>query len=343
MKKITTLLIVLFLTVTASAQQIGDGYAPMTNDFGGLLKSGVFGGVNHTGGVPDLSYYGHQHLFVVRHENSNNNHQLQIASSFAENDRLFFRKIVGDLTPKNPIWIELATRGTNTFVGNQIIKGTLENYVEVPLNSGTGSYQLINESSGSVISNTVYNRVWLYRDATSDNWWTTRLHDGISIDVSFKTPHVDTRTWWERDPNDNIQSWGNGVDTYLTIDKGNIGIGITNPNNKLDVKGTIHSQEVKVDMKDWSDFVFKKEYNLPTLAEVEKHINEKGHLENIPNEEEVLKNGINLGEMNARLLQKIEELTLYMIDQNKNIQSLIEENKKQNEEIIALKKNTLSK
>ncbi|MDP5202037.1 hypothetical protein [Flavobacterium sp. DG2-3] len=102
---------------------------------------------------------------------------------------------------------------------------------------------------------------------------------------------------------------------------GNVGIGTINPTNKLDVNGTIHSKEVKVDMTGWSDFVFKKEYNLPTLEEVEKHIVENGHLENIPNEEEVLKNGINLGEMNSKLLQKIEELTLYMIEMKKeNIQ-----------------------
>jgi hypothetical protein len=106
---------------------------------------------------------------------------------------------------------------------------------------------------------------------------------------------------------------------FTIMDNGNVGIGITYPKNKLDVSGIIHSQEVKVDMDNWSDFVFKKEYVLPTLEEVEKHITEKGHLENIPNEEEVLKNGINLGEMNAKLLQKIEEMTLYIIEQNKQI------------------------
>ncbi|WDF59575.1 hypothetical protein PQ462_23040 [Flavobacterium sp. KACC 22758] len=103
---------------------------------------------------------------------------------------------------------------------------------------------------------------------------------------------------------------------------GNVGIGITNPKNELDVNGTIHSKEVKVDMNGWSDFVFKKEYNLPTLTEVEKHITEKGHLENIPSEEEVLKKGINLGDMNAKLLQKIEELTLYLLKQDKSIEDL---------------------
>ncbi|MFH6966175.1 hypothetical protein [Flavobacterium sp. FlaQc-28] len=119
---------------------------------------------------------------------------------------------------------------------------------------------------------------------------------------------------------------------------GNVGIGELNPKNKLDVNGTIHSKEVKVDMNGWSDFVFKKEYNLPTLEQVEKHIKEKGHLENIPSEKEVLKNGISLGEMNAKLLRKIEEMTLYMIDFKKEMNELKIKNKIQEEEIKKLKK-----
>jgi len=119
---------------------------------------------------------------------------------------------------------------------------------------------------------------------------------------------------------------------------GNVGIGMINPTNKLDVNGTIHSKEVKVDMNGWSDFVFTKEYNLPTLEQVEKHIIEKGHLENIPSEKEVLKDGINLGEMNAKLLQKIEEMTLYMIDFKKEMNELKIKNKIQEEEIKKLKR-----
>lgn len=64
----------------------------------------------------------------------------------------------------------------------------------------------------------------------------------------------------------------------------------------------------------WSDFVFNDDYDLPTLQEVEKHIREKGHLKNIPSAKEVEENGIQLGEMNAKLLPKIEELTLYILD-----------------------------
>lgn len=78
--------------------------------------------------------------------------------------------------------------------------------------------------------------------------------------------------------------------------------------------GHEHLQSVGlINMNGWSDFVFKKEYNLPTLEEVEKHIAGKGYLPNIPSEEEVLKDGIYLGEMNSKLLQKIEEMTLYII------------------------------
>ncbi|WP_264536602.1 hypothetical protein [Flavobacterium sp. N1736] len=141
-----------------------------------------------------------------------------------------------------------------------------------------------------------------------------------------------------------LGNWQNNG-TSVTYNTGNVGIGVASPNNKLDVKGTIHSQEVKVDANGWSDFVFKKEYDLPTLEEVEKHINKKGHLENIPSEKEVLENGINLGEMNAKLLQKIEELTLYVIDINKKVTNLESNNSKLTEEnkILTGKIKTLEK
>ncbi len=124
------------------------------------------------------------------------------------------------------------------------------------------------------------------------------------------------------DMNGNIVFGTYGVERMRIDRNGYIGIGIANPDSKLAVNGTIHSKEVKVDMIGWSDFVFKKEYNLPTLEEVEKHIAKKGHLENIPSEKEVSENGINLGEMNAKLLQKIEELTLYLIEMKKENESL---------------------
>ena len=111
--------------------------------------------------------------------------------------------------------------------------------------------------------------------------------------------------------------------TRLTIGKnGNTGIGTTDTKGfRLGVKGKIAAEEVKVAIyNNWSDFVFENEYNLPSLKEVEKHINEKGHLKDIPSASEVAKNGIFLGDMNAKLLQKIEELTLYTIQQQKELE-----------------------
>lgn len=94
-----------------------------------------------------------------------------------------------------------------------------------------------------------------------------------------------------------------------------IGIGTSNPGSyKLAVNGNIRAKEIKVETG-WADYVFKKDYDLPTLEEVEKHIQEKGHLINIPSAKEVEENGIHLGEMNKLLLEKIEELTLYTLQQ----------------------------
>ncbi len=101
---------------------------------------------------------------------------------------------------------------------------------------------------------------------------------------------------------------------------GNMGIGTSNPGTyRLAVKGKIRAEEIKVETG-WADYVFKEDYILPTLEEVEKHITEKGHLINIPSAEEVVANGIQLGEMNKLLLEKIEELTLYTLEQEKKLQ-----------------------
>ncbi len=122
---------------------------------------------------------------------------------------------------------------------------------------------------------------------------------------------------------------------------GNVGIGtLSTGSHRLAVEGSIGAREVKVEASGWSDFVFYDDYKLPTLKEVENHIKEKGHLKNIPSAKEVEENGVYLGEMDAKLLQKIEELTLYTIQQEKEIRELkkkIAENKKQQKEIDKLK------
>ena len=108
---------------------------------------------------------------------------------------------------------------------------------------------------------------------------------------------------------------------------GNVGIGTMNPTSKLTVAGNINSREVKVTVDAGADFVFEKNYNLPSLDAVDKYITENKHLPEIASAEEMKKEGINLSEMNIKLLQKIEELTLYMIEMKKDIALLKKENK----------------
>ncbi|WP_421898629.1 hypothetical protein [Marinoscillum sp.] len=94
----------------------------------------------------------------------------------------------------------------------------------------------------------------------------------------------------------------------------------------LAVEGTIGAREIKVETTTWYDSVFESDYDLAPLQEVENYIKTYKHLSEIPKESEVLENGIYLGEMNAKLLKKIEELTLYVIEINKQVQELKAEN-----------------
>lgn len=125
----------------------------------------------------------------------------------------------------------------------------------------------------------------------------------------------------------------------LYFNLGNIGIGTSNPLYKLSVKGTIGCGELKVEIvSGWADYVFNSNYKLRSIKEVEDFINTNKHLPEIPSEKEVNENGISVGEMNAKLLMKIEELTLYLIDQQKQIDELKQQNRSMLKEIDTIKK-----
>jgi hypothetical protein len=130
------------------------------------------------------------------------------------------------------------------------------------------------------------------------------------------------------------------------LSSGNIGIGTTTPKAQLDVNqnvaigldlttvypvgyklavgGNIIAEKVKVRKQSagWPDFVFKKDYKLMTLPEIEAFVNKNSHLPEIPSASEIEKDGQDLGEMNRLLLKKVEELTLYIINQDKEITKL---------------------
>ena len=99
---------------------------------------------------------------------------------------------------------------------------------------------------------------------------------------------------------------------------------ITNADYQLIVKRGIRTEKVRVDIasvKNWADYVFEDDYKLMSLKELDQYIKANGHLPNIPTSEEVVKDGVDLGEMNSKLLEKVEELTLHTIDLNKKNES----------------------
>ncbi|WP_421876497.1 hypothetical protein [Marinoscillum sp.] len=104
-----------------------------------------------------------------------------------------------------------------------------------------------------------------------------------------------------------------GNELKMTINKTGVGIGINQPSESLEVNGTIRSKEVKVEASPWPDYVFSEGYDLMSLAEISDYIAENQHLPGMPSAKQVAKEGVALGEMNAKLLEKVEELTLYVI------------------------------
>ncbi|MNQ88396.1 hypothetical protein D3C85_1036560 [compost metagenome] len=124
------------------------------------------------------------------------------------------------------------------------------------------------------------------------------------------------------------------IKSYTTTGFGYVGIGTAIPDEKLTVKGKIHTQEVRVDMLGAlvPDYVFAEDYKLKSLQEVEDYIKENKHLPEIPSAKEIEKNGLMLAEMNMNLLKKMEEMTLYMIEMKK-------ENNEMKKDIQKLKQN----
>jgi hypothetical protein len=126
---------------------------------------------------------------------------------------------------------------------------------------------------------------------------------------------------WESYPYLAFSTFGSEV---MRLKGGNVGIGTASPQYKLAVNGVIGAKDVIVTNAGWPDYVFKPEYKLRPLKDVEEFIREKGHLPEIPSEAEVTASGVSVGQMQAKLLEKIEELTLHLIRQEKENQEMRE-------------------
>ncbi|MEO5789228.1 fibronectin type III domain-containing protein [Gelidibacter sp.] len=191
----------------------------------------------------------------------------------------------------------------------------LRNGTSVGTTTGATNFNVTGLTQGTAYSFTVTARDAAGNVSPSSNTVnvTTTGSAGI-IDYTSENSNLITVDWKARD---------------LFADR-NVGIGTVDTHGyRLAVAGKMVAEEVNVKLKvNWPDYVFEEDYILPSLKEVEKHILQKGYLLNMPSAQEVAKEGIDIGKMNAKLLRKIEELTLYAIDQEKKIQRLEQENKR---------------
>jgi hypothetical protein len=119
----------------------------------------------------------------------------------------------------------------------------------------------------------------------------------------------------------------NNIARMTFLSDGTVGIGTNDPKgNALAVNGTGIFTKVKVKpINSWPDYVFKKDFHLPGLPELERYVHEHLHLPGIASEQEVNASGVDIGEQQAALLKKVEELTLYLIEQNKKVEVLQKE------------------
>ncbi|GAA3773391.1 hypothetical protein [Flavobacterium ginsengiterrae] len=264
-----------------------------------------------------------------------NRYDCQISADYGVNggNSISFRTRNGDVNNGVGVWNswnELATRGVNNFVGNQIISGnvgigTLNPNSRLDLGPGYGikgaKLLIYNDDTTSELSGT---KCGFYMDNFGYN--------NLNLVFPEAASHAGLFTISAKNTSDVV------LKPYFSITglTGNVGIGTTKPDSKLTVAGNIHAREVKVTVNAGAvpDYVFADDYKLKTLNEVEVYIKENKHLPEIPSAKEIEKNGLMMAEMNMNLLKKIEELTLYIIQIKKQNEK---DNMKQNEEIENLK------
>ncbi|WP_185153987.1 pyocin knob domain-containing protein [Dysgonomonas sp. ZJ709] len=215
--------------------------------------------------------------------------------------------------------------------GEQTIKGTLKVENGITLKNDAQNSAAYEAYGGGIIfgegSNGNGDGIYMARYNIKQDMSELRINIGDDNNDKF----IVGRKFWD-------QTSFTPMLVVKTAGEGLVGIGgIYEPRSALDVKGEIkadkltvagdiNARQVKIEINAGADFVFQPDYNLKPLSEVEQFVKTNKHLPEIPSERQMIEEGVNVTDMQIKLLQKIEELTLYMIEQNKQIKELKEEN-----------------
>lgn len=208
-------------------------------------------------------------------------------------------------------WISksyLTTTDASNYLSFDYNNGTTTNHLVRLSGSGNVGIGTTNPSSLLHVSGVDNNGTLAPLKITDETYAQNMLIDGNEIDTDFPMYL-------------NYNSDKNVILVAKTGGTGNVGIGTNSPNNKLDVKGIARAYEVIVE-SGWADYVFDEKYELPSLHYVEKYIEQNKHLPEIPSAKEIQEKGAYLSELVTKMMAKIEELTLYTIQQQKEIEEL---------------------
>ncbi|HEV8284260.1 MAG TPA: hypothetical protein VGQ09_08110 [Chitinophagaceae bacterium] len=260
---------------------------------------------------------------------------LPVSSSDSRSKLLLYKTL--ETTPTNYERLALYADNTN----NRFVIGT-ENggtgtkrdlYIDAKVGIGINSTAQLHLKAGTASVNSAPLKF------TSGTLLTTTEAGAIEYDGShlyFTATNGGTRYQLDQQSGGGTNYWTQSA-TNIYYTSGNIGIGTTDPGSyKLAVEGTVGARKVKVTQAPWADYVFEKDYRLLTLPEVEKYIQQHKHLPDVPSASEVEKDGLDLGDNQALLLKKIEEMTLYIIDINKKLEKVLQENNELRKKLEAI-------
>jgi hypothetical protein len=259
--------------------------------------------------------------------NSNLNANVGIGTSTPTSAKLQFANVAGN---KICLFSDNATQGSGFGINNYNLVAYIPDFpnqrFSVRLNSYTGAEKFIVNREGTVATGS---RIFVGQLGTENGGYSLiHFKNGTSV-----TGGVVRASVGSSDAGDaplglqasTLSFVNSGGFRFYINTAGNVGIGTTNPTYKLSVNGSIQAKEIRVETG-WADFVFAPEYALRPLSEVESYICQNRHLPDVTPASEIQKDGLQVGKQMTEMMQKIEELTLYLIDLKKENTNIQQEN-----------------